>query len=44
MLKNIPQISKGFLLRDAILEYLADFTKQGKTVSSKIEKRVTNAE
>ena len=44
MLKNISQISKGFLLRDAILEYLADFTKQGKTVSSKIEKRVTNAE
>ena len=44
MLRPIPQINKGYILRDAILEYLTDINKQGKKISSKIENRVSNAE
>lgn len=44
MLKVIPQQSKGYLFRDAIIEYFTDAQKQGKKLVSKIENRVTNAE
>lgn len=44
MLKPIPQQSKGYLFRDAIIEYFTDAQKQGKKLFSKIENRVTNAE
>lgn len=44
MLRPIPQKSIGYVLRDALIEYFTDLNKQGKKVSSKIEKRVSNAE
>ena len=44
MLRPIPQISNGYVFRDAIFDYLKRLTAAGKTVSAKIENRVTNAE
>lgn len=44
MLRGIPQQSKGYILRDAVIEYLSEMNKQGSKISPKIEKRVTNAE
>lgn len=44
MLKSIPQQSRGYLFRDAIIEYFADAYKQGKTLISKTENRVSYAE
>lgn len=43
MLRNIPQINDGYLFRNAILEYMAEKTRQGKTIIATIENRVTNA-
>ena len=42
MLRKIPKIDKGYLFRDALIEYVTDLTKQGQPVDSKIENRVTN--
>jgi 2',3'-cyclic-nucleotide 2'-phosphodiesterase (5'-nucleotidase family) len=42
MLRGIPQSSKGYLLRDALIEYVKDQTKQGKPLEDKIENRVIN--
>lgn len=44
MLKPIPQINLGYLMRDAILEYIDSQTKAGKTIQPVIENRVTNAD
>lgn len=44
MLRTIPQINNGYLLRDAVFDYFSDFNKQGKKITAKIENRVTNAE
>lgn len=44
MLKPIPQINLGYLMRDAIVEYIDSQTKAGKTIQSVIENRVTNAD
>jgi len=44
MLKTIPQINRGYLMRDAILEYVTMQTTAGKTIQPIIEKRVTNAD
>ncbi len=44
MLKLLPQISKGIVLRDAIIEYFAAQTSQGKKIMAKIENRVSYAE
>lgn len=44
MLKLIPQINRGYLMRDAILEYVTIQTDAGKTIQPIIEKRVTNAD
>ncbi len=44
MLKSIPQINMGYLMRDAILEYINIYTKAGKTIQPVIENRVTNAD
>lgn len=43
MLRPIPQINLGYLMRDALLEYVAEQTKAGKIIEPKIEKRVTHA-
>jgi 2',3'-cyclic-nucleotide 2'-phosphodiesterase (5'-nucleotidase family) len=43
-LKDIPQLSIGYLYRDAIIEYIQQFTKKGKPVTAAIERRVVNVE
>lgn len=44
MLKNIPQQNKGYLIRDAIFNYIKLLNAQGKSISAKEENRVTNAQ
>ena len=44
MLKSIPQVSNGYIFRDAVFDYLAELKKQGKKISAKTENRVSNAE
>jgi 2',3'-cyclic-nucleotide 2'-phosphodiesterase (5'-nucleotidase family) len=44
MLRPIPQLSIGYVLRDALVEYFSELNKQGKKLTSKIEKRVSYAE
>ncbi len=44
MLRTIPQLNKGYVFRDAILEYLKKQTREGRSISAKIENRVTHAE
>lgn len=41
MLKEIPQQSKGYLYRDALIDYIQELTRAGKPVSATIENRVT---
>lgn len=41
MLQGIPQISKGYIYRDALIEYVQLVTKQGKPVDGKVEGRIT---
>ena len=42
MLRGIPQISRGYLFRDALMEFISSFTQQGKPVDYSIENRVVN--
>lgn len=42
LLKGIPQINKGYLMRDALIEYVRGLTAQGKELDPKIENRVKN--
>lgn len=42
MLRGVPQKNMGYIYRDAILEYMADMTKNGKLITSQLENRVTN--
>lgn len=42
MLRGIPQQNKGYLFRDALMEYVSNFTQQGKPVDQTTENRVTN--
>jgi 2',3'-cyclic-nucleotide 2'-phosphodiesterase (5'-nucleotidase family) len=44
MLKVLPQQSNGYLFRDAVLDYFSRQQKNGKTINSSIQKRVSNAE
>lgn len=44
MLRVIPQISNGYLMRDAILDYIKKLKAQGKNINAKIENRVTYAQ
>lgn len=44
MLKPIPQVSNGYIFRDAVFDYLAELMKQGKKIAAKTENRVSNAE
>jgi 2',3'-cyclic-nucleotide 2'-phosphodiesterase (5'-nucleotidase family) len=43
MLKNIPKMNKGYLLRDAIIDYIIQTTGEGKPVEAKLENRVSYA-
>ncbi|MFN3666249.1 MAG: 5'-nucleotidase C-terminal domain-containing protein [Sediminibacterium sp.] len=42
MLKPIPQINRGYLMRDAIIDYITELTGKGLTVNPVLENRVTN--
>jgi 2',3'-cyclic-nucleotide 2'-phosphodiesterase (5'-nucleotidase family) len=44
MLRSIPQITNGYLMRDAILDYIKKLKSQGKNINANIENRVTNAQ
>lgn len=44
MLRPIPQINAGYLMRDALLDYIRLKTYQSKPLTASIENRVTNAE
>ena len=44
MLRTIPQITNGYLMRDAIFDYIKKLKSQGKNISANIENRVTNAQ
>jgi 2',3'-cyclic-nucleotide 2'-phosphodiesterase (5'-nucleotidase family) len=44
MLKNIPQQNMGYLMRDAIFDYITYLKSQGKNIFANIENRVTNAQ
>lgn len=40
MLRNIPQITNGYLMRDAIFDYIKALKSQGKKINSEVEGRV----
>jgi len=44
MLRNVPQITNGYLMRDALFDYIKKLKSQGKNISATIENRVTNAQ
>jgi 2',3'-cyclic-nucleotide 2'-phosphodiesterase (5'-nucleotidase family) len=44
MLRNIPQITNGYLMRDAIFDYIKKLKSQGKNISADLENRVSNAQ
>jgi 2',3'-cyclic-nucleotide 2'-phosphodiesterase (5'-nucleotidase family) len=43
MLKSIKQENKGYLLRDALIDYSISRTDKGKSIDSNLENRVVNA-
>jgi 2',3'-cyclic-nucleotide 2'-phosphodiesterase (5'-nucleotidase family) len=44
ILKTISQTNKGYLIRDALIEYFSSFKKKGEPIRSKLENRITNAQ
>ncbi len=44
MLRGVPQISNGYLMRDALFDYIKKLKSQGKEINAEIENRVTHAE
>jgi 2',3'-cyclic-nucleotide 2'-phosphodiesterase (5'-nucleotidase family) len=44
MLRPIPQISNGYLMRTAIFDYITLLKTEGKNISANEENRVTNAQ
>lgn len=44
MLKTIPQENIGYLMRDALFDYIKKLKSQGKNISANKENRVTNAQ
>jgi 2',3'-cyclic-nucleotide 2'-phosphodiesterase (5'-nucleotidase family) len=44
MLRPVPQVSIGYVLRDALIAYFMELNTQGKKITATIENRVTNAE
>jgi 2',3'-cyclic-nucleotide 2'-phosphodiesterase (5'-nucleotidase family) len=44
MFKNLNQQNKGYLFRDAVISYFANQQLQGKSITSSIQNRVSNAE
>ena len=44
MLRAIPQQTNGYLMREALFDYIRKLKSQGKNISANIENRVTNAQ
>jgi 2',3'-cyclic-nucleotide 2'-phosphodiesterase (5'-nucleotidase family) len=44
MLRTIPQITNGYLMRDALFDYIKFLKSQGKNISANLENRVSNAQ
>jgi 2',3'-cyclic-nucleotide 2'-phosphodiesterase (5'-nucleotidase family) len=44
MLKDIPQQNKGYLMRDAVFDYIKALKAAGKNITATKENRITNAE
>jgi 2',3'-cyclic-nucleotide 2'-phosphodiesterase (5'-nucleotidase family) len=44
MLRPVPQITNGYLMRDAIIDYISWLKNQGKNITATLENRVTNAQ
>lgn len=44
MLRRIPQVSNGYLMRDALFDYIRVLKSKGKNISGAVENRVTNAQ
>lgn len=44
MLKVLPQVSIGYLVRDALFDYIHTFTREGKPILVSTEKRVVHAQ
>ena len=44
MLRNVPQIQNGYLMRDAFIDYIIKMRAAGKPISTIIENRVSYAE
>lgn len=44
MLKNIPQQNRGYLFRDALIEYLKGITQSGQELKANPDKRVSTLE
>jgi 2',3'-cyclic-nucleotide 2'-phosphodiesterase (5'-nucleotidase family) len=44
MLRNVPQITNGYLMRDAIIDYIKKLKSQGKNITASTENRVTDAQ
>lgn len=44
MFKTLPQQNRGYLLRDALFDYIQALKAQGKNISANVENRVTNAQ
>lgn len=43
-LKPIPQINNGYLMRDALFDYIAQLKKEGKSVYNNTEMRISHAQ
>lgn len=44
MLRVIPQISNGYLMRDAFIDYIKKLKSQGKNISARLDNRVSYAQ
>ncbi len=44
MLRTVPQITNGYLMRDAIFDYIKKIKAQNKKITANIENRVTNVQ
>jgi len=44
LLKALPRETKGYLMRDALFDYINKLKREGKNITARIENRVTNVE
>jgi 2',3'-cyclic-nucleotide 2'-phosphodiesterase (5'-nucleotidase family) len=44
LLKVLPRDTKGYLMRDALFDYINKLKREGKNITARIENRVTNVE